>query len=97
MAEQLDEYNLVCMFTVYILRCSDNTLYCGQTNNLARRIKLHNEGKGAKYTRGRGPVLLEYSEKFKTVSTALKREAVIKKMTRREKELLIQGKKARKG
>ena len=53
---------------VYILRCADGTLYCGWTNDLAARLDAHNSGKGAKYTRGRGPVELAYSEMFDTQS-----------------------------
>lgn len=74
----------------YLLRCADNTLYCGWTNHLEARIKAHNEGKGAKYTKGRCPVVLAYYEVFHTKSEALKREAAIKKLTREEKLLLIE-------
>ena len=55
---------------VYILRCADGTLYCGWTNDLAARLDAHNSGKGAKYTRGRGPVELAYSEMFARPCTA---------------------------
>lgn len=75
---------------VYILMCKDNTLYTGWTNCLERRVKVHNEGKGAKYTRGRLPVKLVYFEEFSTKSEALKREFEIKKMSRKEKILLIE-------
>lgn len=78
---------------VYILRCKDDTLYTGWTNSLERRIKIHNEKKGAKYTRGRLPVELVYFEEFLTKSEALKRECEIKKMTKEEKNLLIKKKK----
>ena len=65
---------------VYLLRCSDGTLYCGITNNLDIRVKTHNAGKGAKYTRGRLPVeVVEVSEKM-TKSEALKRERAVKKL-----------------
>lgn len=70
---------------VYILCCSDNTLYTGITNNLERRIKQHNEGKGAKYTRGRAPVILIKSFQCNTKSDALKLEYKIKQMPREEK------------
>lgn len=73
----------------YILRCSDDTLYTGWTNNLAKRIKTHNAGKGARYTRGRLPVELLYYEVFSTKQAAQKREAQIKKLSRQEKLLLI--------
>lgn len=77
---------------VYILMCKDNTLYTGWTTSLERRVKVHNEGKGAKYTRGRLPVELVYFEEFSTKSEALKRECEIKKMKREEKNLLIKNK-----
>ncbi|MDO5707874.1 MAG: GIY-YIG nuclease family protein, partial [Andreesenia angusta] len=75
---------------VYILRCSDNTLYTGWTNNLYERLKKHNEGNGAKYTRARLPVELVYVEEYETKSEAMKREYQIKKMSRRKKLLLIE-------
>lgn len=78
------------MYYVYLVECSDKTFYIGYTNNLEKRIKAHNEGKtGAKYTRSRLPVTLKYSESFKTLSKALKREHELKKLTRSEKELLV--------
>ena len=75
----------------YILKCADGTLYCGWTNNLEARVKAHNEGRGAKYTKGRGPVSLVYYEEFETREEAMRREAAIKKLSRREKEELIGG------
>jgi putative endonuclease len=81
-------------YTVYILECSDKTLYTGYTTDLERRIKNHNTGKaGAKYTRSRRPVKLVYSQNFKTLSPALKREIAIKKLSRKEKLQLIKNKK----
>ena len=77
------------MHYVYIVKCSDGTLYTGYTNNLNRRIKEHNEGEGAKYTKGRRPVNLVYSEKFKTKSKALKREYRIKQLSRKKKFALF--------
>ncbi|MEG2870189.1 MAG: GIY-YIG nuclease family protein [Clostridium sp.] len=74
----------------YVLRCADNSLYCGWTNHLEERIKAHNTGKGAKYTKGRGPVILVYFESYETKEEAMKREAAIKKMTRTQKEMMIQ-------
>lgn len=77
---------------VYILKCSDDTLYTGWTTNLEERLKVHNgkiNGNSAKYTRGRRPVELVYSEKFETKSEALKREAAIKKLNREKKWDLI--------
>ena len=73
----------------YILRCSDNTLYTGWTNNLEKRIKDHNEGNGAKYTKARRPVELIYFETFETKEEAMKREYAIKQLSRSQKENLI--------
>lgn len=78
------------MNVTYILRCSDNTLYTGWTNDIEKRLRAHNEGKGAKYTRARTPVELVYMEIFESKQEAMKREAAIKKMTRREKIKLIE-------
>ncbi|MBE6664118.1 MAG: GIY-YIG nuclease family protein [Ruminococcaceae bacterium] len=74
----------------YILRCADGTLYCGWTNDLEKRIKTHNDGKGAKYTRSRLPVKLVYFEKFESSVEAQKREREIKKLSRSEKLNLMQ-------
>lgn len=76
-------------YYVYLLKCNDNSLYCGYTNDLAKRIKTHNDGLGAKYTKPRLPVVLVYHEVFETKSDALKREAEIKKLTRPQKLRLI--------
>ena len=67
---------------VYVLRCADRSLYCGITNDLARRIKQHNRGTGARYTRGRGPVKLARSWPAEHKSAALKAEAAFKKLRR---------------
>ncbi len=72
----------------YILKCADGTLYTGWTNDIEKRLKAHNAGKGAKYTKGRRPVQLVYSEEFETREEAMKREYEIKQMTRKEKEAL---------
>lgn len=78
------------MHYVYILECADGTFYTGTTTNLERRILEHNTSKkGAKYTKMRRPVVLMYSEKFRTVSRSRKREYVIKQLTRKEKLELI--------
>ncbi|WP_461811627.1 GIY-YIG nuclease family protein [Faecalimonas sp.] len=77
----------------YIVRCSDGTLYTGWTNDLEKRIKNHNTGKGAKYTKTRTPVTLVYYETFSTKEEAMKREYAIKQMKRKEKEKLIDGRK----
>ena len=74
----------------HILKCNDNSLYTGWTNDITHRLKMHNEGKGAKYTRGRGPVELVYLEEFETKQEAMSREAKIKRLTRKEKLLLIE-------
>ena len=78
---------------VYIVRCSDQTLYTGWTNQLEKRIEAHNAGKGAKYTKARRPVELVYFETFEHKREALKREYQIKQLKRSEKEKLILSKK----
>lgn len=78
------------MHYVYIIRCSDGTLYTGWTTDVPARLKSHNDGVGAKYTKGRGPVKLVGLEEFDTKSDALKRERAIKKMTRSQKISLIE-------
>ena len=82
-------YKMEKKYFVYILRCKDNTYYCGYTDDLEKRLKCHNEGKGAKYTKGRGPCELIYSEEFEKKNEAMKREYAIKQLTRKEKEELI--------
>jgi predicted GIY-YIG superfamily endonuclease len=79
------------MYYLYLLRCSDNSLYCGQTKNLEKRIKEHNSlHSKSKYTRSKRPVELVYFEKYKTINEVLKREFEIKKMTKAKKERLVQ-------
>lgn len=73
----------------YILICGDGSLYTGWTNDLEKRVKAHNEGRGAKYTRSHLPVRLAYFESFETKEEALMREAAIKKLSRRAKLALI--------
>lgn len=80
------------VFYVYILECRDGTYYTGYTPDLAKRIELHNTGKGAKYTRGRGPVKLIWSREFKYFRHAVAEERRIKGLTRKQKELLIREK-----
>lgn len=75
----------------YILKCSDGSLYTGWTNNLEARVRAHNEGRGAKYTRSRRPVELVYFEILETKEEALRRECAIKQMDRARKLLLIEG------
>ena len=74
---------------VYILRCKDGTLYTGWTNDFEKRLQAHNSGKGAKYTRGRTPVEVVYTEECESYSAALKREYAIKQLTRQEKLEMI--------
>ena len=76
---------------VYILRCADNSLYCGWTTDLDARVATHNSGHGAKYTRSRLPVELVYKETYEDKHEALSREWHIKRLNRAEKEALISG------
>ncbi len=73
----------------YILKCKDETLYTGWTNDIEKRLEAHNAGKGAKYTRSRRPVELVYLEQFETKEEAMRREYAIKHMTRRAKLGLV--------
>ena len=74
---------------LYVLLCKDGSLYCGITNDLERRISQHNAGKGARYTRGRGPVSLQRSWPQKTKSAALRAEFSFKKLSRTSKEAYL--------
>ena len=74
----------------YIVRCRDGSLYTGWTNNLEKRIRDHNSGKGAKYTKSRRPVLLAYYEEFATKEEAMRREWEIKQLKRQEKQDLVE-------
>ena len=74
---------------VYIVECDDGTYYTGYTTDVKRRVKVHNEGKGAKYTRGRLPVKLRHQEEYSSRSLAMQRECEIKGLTREEKEKLV--------
>lgn len=78
------------MYFVYILQCGDKTLYTGITTDLKRRLKEHKDGTGGHYTRARGAKKIAYSEEHPDRSAALKREAAIKKLSRRNKLALIQ-------
>jgi predicted GIY-YIG superfamily endonuclease len=73
---------------LYLLRCGDGTLYCGIALDVAARLKQHQEGKGAKYTRGRGPLALVYREACGTQAEALCRERAVKRLPRAKKVLL---------
>lgn len=75
---------------VYLLRCEGGTLYAGMTNDLGKRLAAHGRGSASRYTRSRRPVILVYKESQPTRSAALKREASIKKLRRREKLKLIE-------
>ena len=77
------------IWILYILECSDNSIYTGITNNIEKRIKMHESGKGAKYLRGRLPIKLLHKEVFLSRSDASKREILIKKMNHKEKRKLI--------
>lgn len=81
------------MYYLYILRCSDNSLYCGQTNNLKRRIHEHNfdKNKSAKYLRAKKPIKSIYFEEYAILQEAMKREWQVKKWTKVKKEALIKG------
>lgn len=78
------------MHFVYIVRCSDNSLYTGYTNDLAKRIKVHNTGQGAKYTRSRLPVSLVFYRRVDSKSIGLRLEARLKKLSKKKKEDLVQ-------
>ncbi|MFA5052103.1 MAG: GIY-YIG nuclease family protein [Patescibacteria group bacterium] len=80
-------------YFVYILECSDKTLYTGCTNNVPARVQRHNQGRGARYTRARLPVRILHSETYRTLASARKREAEIHRWPREKKFKLIQTKK----
>ncbi len=85
-----NEYKMeIPMNYIYIVKCEDNTLYTGWTNNLEKRIEAHNCKKGAKYTKSRLPVTLEYYETYESKEEAMSREYKIKRLTRKQKEELI--------
>jgi len=79
------------MFSVYIVRCADGTLYTGLARDPEARVNVHNSGKGAKYTRSRLPVSLVYVEECESLSAAMKRELQLKPLSRAKKETLIAG------
>jgi len=80
------------MYYLYLLRCSDNSLYCGQTKDLQRRVKEHNDDDSkSKYTRARRPVKLVYFEKYSTLQKVMRREIQIKRWTKAKKEALVKG------
>ena len=75
---------------VYILECADGTYYTGYTTDVERRVAEHNEGTGAKYTRGRTPVEVIHTETYKSQSAAMQREYAIKQLRRPAKENLVE-------
>ena len=77
------------LWYLYILECGDGSLYTGITDDVQKRLSAHNSGKGAKYTRGRRPLIVRYSEECTSHSAALRREIEVKRMTRTEKLALI--------
>jgi len=77
------------MWCVYLLQCRDGSLYAGVTNDLARRFAAHEKGRGARYTRGRGPLQLVHWEPARNRSAALRREHALKRLRRREKLALL--------
>jgi putative endonuclease len=79
------------MWSVYIIQCRDQTLYTGITNNLTKRLEMHESGQAAKYTKGRGPFKLVYQEFFENRSISTKRESEIKKFKKEDKNKLIEG------
>ena len=78
---------------VYLLRCNDDSIYCGYTSNIKNRLKVHNSGRGSKYVRARRPAKLVYFEKLSTKSAGLKREHAIKRLPKKKKELLVESNK----
>ena len=80
------------VWSVYILSCSDDTFYVGYSNNVEKRLEVHNSGKGAKYTRSRRPCSLVYSEPFASKSEAMQREWQLKQLSRAGKQALVEGK-----
>lgn len=78
------------LYYIYMLRCKDGSIYTGYTDNIYKRIEKHRNGKGAKYTRGRGPFELVHYESFFTKEEAMQREAAIKKLSKYAKLKLIE-------
>ncbi len=79
-------------WSVYLIRNNRNALYCGATNDVERRFKQHQEGKGAKALKGKGPLALEWTTSFDSKSMAMKAEYFIKRLTKKQKELLVESK-----
>lgn len=87
-------YTMEQTWKLYILRCGDDTLYTGIAIDVVHRFAMHQSGKGAKYTRGRGPLELVYTEVCGTHSEALQREIAVKRLSRQEKMKLIENNKS---
>ncbi len=79
-------------WSVYLIRNNRNALYCGVTNNIERRFKLHQDGKGAKALKGKGPLILEWTMSFDSKIIAMRAEYFIKRLTKQKKELLVESK-----
>jgi putative endonuclease len=79
------------MHFVYIVRCADGSLYTGYARDLQKRVEVHNNGRGARYTRGRRPVILVHAEEFTSAGDALKREHQLKRWPKKKKEALFNG------
>ena len=78
-------------YWVYMVRCKNGTFYTGYTNDLDHRLRMHNQGKGAKYLRGKAPVALVWSKEYKYFRCAVRKEYAIKQLSRKDKECLIAG------
>ena len=78
-------------YWVYVIECADDSFYTGYTTDVERRVREHDRGEGAKYTRGRTPVELVHTERFDSKSAAMSREYEIKQLSRRQKEKLVTG------
>lgn len=93
MRQQIDKIKMrkvKIMNYTYMVRCRDGSLYTGWTNHLEERVRAHNEGNGAKYTKSRTPVRLVYYEEYDSKIDAMKREYAIKQLSKREKEMLVE-------
>ena len=89
MTEPVESYPVECVYWIYILRCSDDSLYTGIARDPDKRLALHNSGKGAKYTRGRGPCSIVYLEQCAGRKAAQEREWALKKLSREAKLALL--------
>jgi len=92
MSKKKRTFNRIGSYHVYILQCQDNTYYTGHTNDLEKRIKEHNSGKGAIYTRNKRPVKLVWCKEYRYYKSAFATEHAIKSLTRKQKIALVNGK-----